>query len=33
VKTKDWKADPGLFNILVGSSSQQIELKGQLTLN
>jgi beta-glucosidase len=32
VDSKDWKAEPGLFNILVGSSSQKIELKGQLTL-
>ncbi len=32
VKSKDWKAEPGVFNILVGSSSQKIELKGRLTL-
>ena len=32
VTSEDWKAEPGVFNILVGSSSQNIALKGQLTL-
>ncbi|HTA76702.1 MAG TPA: fibronectin type III-like domain-contianing protein, partial [bacterium] len=32
VASENWKAEPGVFNILVGSSSQKIELKGQLTL-
>jgi beta-glucosidase len=31
--TKAWKVDPGSFTIGVGPSSQDIELKGQLTLN
>jgi beta-glucosidase len=33
VAAKDWKAEPGAFQILVGSSSQNIELKGDLALN
>jgi beta-glucosidase len=32
VATKQWRADPGEFNILVGRSSQDIELRGSLTL-
>jgi beta-glucosidase len=32
VDTKSWKADPGRYSILVGSSSQKIELKGLVTL-
>jgi beta-glucosidase len=32
VAGKAWRADPGQFQILVGSSSQQIELRGTLTL-
>ena len=32
-KAKAWKADPGGFTIGVGSSSQDIELTGQLSLN
>jgi beta-glucosidase len=32
VNTKSWKTDPGRYDILVGSSSQKIELKGLVTL-
>jgi beta-glucosidase len=32
VKTKQWTADPGDFSILVGGSSQHIDLKGTFTL-
>ena len=32
VAGKQWRADAGTFNVLVGSSSQQIELTGQLKL-
>jgi beta-glucosidase len=32
VQTKQWRADPGSFEVLVGSSAQQIELRGKLTL-
>ena len=32
VKSHAWKADPGEFAILVGSSSEQIELRGKFTL-
>jgi beta-glucosidase len=32
VKKKDWSAEPGQFGILVGSSSQKIELQGAFTL-
>ena len=32
VKKKDWSAEPGGFSILVGSSSDKIELKGSFTL-
>jgi beta-glucosidase len=32
MKSKKWKAEPGDFEILVGSSSQDIELKGKLVL-
>src|SRR5688572_4637996 len=30
--SKKWRADPGDFNVLVGRSSEQIELRGKLTL-
>ena len=32
VNTKHWHADPGDFDILVGSSLEQIELQGKITL-
>jgi len=32
VNGKQWKADPGAYNVLVGRSSEQIELKGVITL-
>jgi beta-glucosidase len=32
VKTKSWRAAPGTFQVLVGSSSQRIELRGKLIL-
>lgn len=32
VNAKQWRADPGVFNVLVGRSSEQIELQGKLTL-
>ena len=32
VKKHDWKAEPGEFTILVGSSSAKIELQGKFTL-
>jgi beta-glucosidase len=32
VKTKQWRADPGVFEILVGRSSADIQLRGPLTL-
>jgi beta-glucosidase len=32
VDGKQWRADPGSFDILVGRSSEQIELKGKLDL-
>lgn len=32
VKAKQWRADPGEFNVFVGRSSEQIELRGKLTL-
>jgi beta-glucosidase len=32
VTTKQWRADPGEFELLVGSSSQKIELRGKLAL-
>jgi beta-glucosidase len=32
VGTKQWHADPGEFNVLVGRSSQDIQLRGTLTL-
>lgn len=31
VKTRQWTANPGIFEIKVGSSSQKIELTGQVT--
>jgi beta-glucosidase len=33
VNKKDWNAEPGDFAILVGSSSEKIELKGSFTLS
>jgi beta-glucosidase len=32
VNAKQWRAEPGDFNVLVGRSSEQIELHGKLTL-
>ena len=32
VKTKKWRAEPGDFDVLVGPSSAQIELRGKITL-
>ena len=32
VDAKQWRADPGDFDVLVGRSSEQIELRGKLTL-
>jgi beta-glucosidase len=32
VAAKRWRADAGMFGILVGSSSEQIELKGEIAL-
>jgi beta-glucosidase len=32
VKNRRWTAEPGEFSILVGSSSQNIELTGKFTL-
>ena len=32
VNAKEWRADPGVFDVLVGRSSEQIELRGKLTL-
>ena len=32
VNTKQWRAEPGEFEVLVGRSAEQIELKGKLTL-
>jgi len=32
VNGKQWRADPGVFDVLVGHSSDQIELRGKLTL-
>jgi beta-glucosidase len=32
VKTKQWRADPGVFEILVGRSSADLQLSGPLTL-
>ena len=32
VNSKQWKADPGEFEVLVGPSSAQIELRGKFTL-
>jgi beta-glucosidase len=29
---KDWNAEPGLFNILIGGSSDKIQLHGTFTL-
>jgi len=33
VANKQWRADAGDFDVLVGRSSQQIELRGKLTLS
>ena len=32
VDNKQWRADAGAFDVLVGRSSQQIELRGKLDL-
>ncbi len=32
VNSKQWRADPGEFEVLVGPSAEQIELRGKLTL-
>ena len=32
VEKSNWKAEPGKFSILVGSSSEKIELQGEFTL-
>jgi beta-glucosidase len=32
VNAKRWRAEPGEFNVFVGRSSEQIELRGKLTL-
>src|SRR5256885_88071 len=32
VNSKQWKADPGDFEVLVGPSSQEIALRGKFTL-
>jgi beta-glucosidase len=32
VNSKQWRAEPGVFDVLVGRSSAQIELRGNLTL-
>jgi beta-glucosidase len=32
VNAKQWRADPGEYDVLVGRSSNQIELRGELTL-
>ena len=32
-KTNDWLEEPGAFKILVGSSSRDIILSGEVTLN
>ena len=32
VNAKQWRAEAGDFNVLVGRSSEQIELRGKLTL-
>lgn len=32
VNAKQWRAEPGVFDVLVGRSSVQIELRGKLTL-
>jgi beta-glucosidase len=32
VGTKQWRAAPGTFALMIGSSSRQIELTGKLTL-
>ncbi|MGH9873942.1 MAG: beta-glucosidase H [Pyrinomonadaceae bacterium] len=33
VNGKQWRADPGEYEVLVGRSSEQIELRGKITLN
>jgi len=32
VNAEQWRADPGAFDVLVGRSSEQIELRGKLTV-
>ena len=32
VDARQWRADAGEFDVLVGRSSEQIELRGKLTL-
>ena len=33
VEKNNWKAEPGKFSIMVGSSSEKIELQGEFTLS
>jgi beta-glucosidase len=33
IDTRQWRAEPGEFNVLVGRSSEQVELRGTLSLN
>jgi beta-glucosidase len=33
VAGKQWRVEPGTFNILVGSSSEQMELTGKISLD
>jgi beta-glucosidase len=31
--SKQWRADPGIFEVLVGGSSENIQLRGRLVLS
>ena len=33
VNTKQWRAEPGEYDMLIGHSCQQIELRGKVTLS